>query len=258
VPEAYFEGGWRMLDPDGQIYYLEDDGRSIAGVETLQQRPDLIRKYPSPYYTNAESLVRIYTSTDDNRIADSYRRQSSSSHTMAFILRPGESLARYHSSWGLYYTGMYRTGGQLVSRPKPRHMARMGNGRFVFEPVFQDDTFRRGAQEVRNLRGERSSERWLLTSGPDEGVIVYRFASPYPYLDGSVNITGHGSASLAFSETGETWQELWKSSSGEIKTTVPIGSHFRNRDAALPTYLFFLKLSRRSERCTGDRSQFWI
>ncbi|MBI4622953.1 MAG: transglutaminase domain-containing protein, partial [Verrucomicrobia bacterium] len=238
VPEAWFEGGWRMLDPDGKIYYLEDDGHAIAGVKTLEQRPDLIHKYPSPYYTNAEKLIAIYCSADDNKLAEGYRKRSEAVHTMAFTLRPGESLTRHHDNWGVYFTSH-------SSAREPRNTARehFGNGTFAFAPVFENDIFRKGADSVSNLRAERAGDTWVLASDHGEGSLVYRFASPYPYLDGWVKIAGHGRVALAFSETGDTWSEIWTSVPGaKVDTTVRLGGYFRTRTGR-PTYAYRLKLT---------------
>ena len=134
----------------------------------------------------------------------------------------------------------------MIAYPEPHQPERFGNGTFVFEPVFADDLFKQGADGVSNLRGERAGAGWVLTSDDQEGVIVYRFASPYPYLDGSVEITGHGSVALAFSEPGGSWTELFASPDGEpVEATVPLGSHFHNHDAGSPTYAYSLRLTLR-------------
>jgi hypothetical protein len=238
VPEAFFEGDWRMLDPDGEIYYLEDDGRAIAGLKTLEQRPDLIRKYPSPYYTDAEKLVSIYTTTGDNQLADGYRRKSEAVHTLAFTLRPGESLTRHHENWGLFFSSYDK-----IRAPRDTARQHFGNGTFVLSPVFAHDTFRKGAETVSNLRAERAGEAWVLASDRGEGTLVYGFASPYPYLDGSVTIAGQGRVALAFSETGEAWTDVWTSAPGpSFDTTVRLGGYFRTR-AGRPTYAYRLRLT---------------
>ncbi|MBI4623798.1 MAG: hypothetical protein HY736_11365, partial [Verrucomicrobia bacterium] len=73
--------------------------------------------------------------------------------------------------------------------------------------------------------------------------LFYRIASPYPNLDGWVKIAGHGSVALAFSETGDTWSEIWTSVPGaEVDTTVRLGGYFRTRTGR-PTYAYRLKLT---------------
>jgi len=238
VPEAFFEGNWRMLDPDGKIFYLEDDGRSIAGIKTLEQRPDLIRKHPSPFYRDSAKLIAIYCSVDDNRLSENYRRQSEATHTMAFTLRPGESLTRHYDNWGLYFAGE-----KSPRPPKATGPERFGNGRFVFEPIFADGVFALGAEQVDSLRAMRDGSGWSLTSNDATGSLVYRFAGPYPFLDGAVHLAGRGRFSLAFSETGESWSEIWVSGpAAPVNATVPLSAHFRTRHGN-PMYAYYLRLT---------------
>jgi len=101
---------------------------------------------------------------------------------------------------GKYFSSLYLD--------EPGHY---GNGMFVFEPLFADDLFRKGAESVENLRSEQIAERWMLVPSQVDrkGSLVYRFASPYPFLDGTVDVTGkirgEGRLELAFSETGADW-----------------------------------------------------
>lgn len=233
VPEAYFDGGWHMLDPDGEIYYLDDDGESISSVKTLEQRPDIIRKYPSPYYTDAEKLIEIYSTTEDNRIAEGYRRSSEAVHTMGFVLRPGESLLRSWDNWGLYFADRY------LEAPR-----QYGNGRFRFEPVFEDGLFQKGSKSVRGVQVE---EGVLVASQGRKGVLVYPFQSPYPILGGKIDVVGDvqgkGGIEVLFSENGEDWQTVWKvDEPGVVKAEVPMGGYFRN-GYGRPVYAYFLQVS---------------
>lgn len=251
VPEAWFEDGWRMLDPDGEIYYLEDDGRAIAGVKTLEQRPDLISKYPSPYYKDTRRTAEIYTSTGDNKVNELRPGYAEAVHTLACSLRPGESLTRHHDNWGLYFNSHTPT---RVPRRTARH--HYGNGRFVFEPVWADGVFAKGAERVDRVRAERGRDGWVLRSDGGEACLGYRFAGPYPYLDGSVKITGDGRVTVAFSEDGATWTDLWTSAaSGGVDKIVPLGGVFRTR-VGRPVYAYHLRLTFdgriQTLRFTGD------
>lgn len=238
VHEAFFEGGWHVLDPDGQIYYLEDDGRTIAGIKTLEQRPDLFHKYPSPYYKDSARVAAIYTSAENNRAYDGSRKNSEAVHTMAFSLRPGESLTRHHGNWGVYFASR-----DAPRPPKATGKEHYGNGRIVFEPVFANGVFSQGTTSINNVRAEREGDGWVLTSGEREGTLVYRFAGPYPYLDGAVRIAGRGQISLLFSETGDTWAGVWNSQpDASVDTTVPLGAYFR-RNEGRPMYAYHLKLT---------------
>ena len=238
VPEAYFDGDWHMLDPDGMIYYLDDDGETISSVKTLEGRPDIIRKYPSPFYTDAEKLVQIFTSTEDNRVSDWYRQTCEAQHTMDYVLRPGESLTRCRDNWGKYFSSRF------LSEPK-----RYGNGRWVFEPVFEDSLFKKGAESARGVRAEKTRAGWaLMPAQPGrKGVLIYRFSSPYPFLDSTAEIDGKmagtGSLELAFSEDGEDWESVETIGlAGEVKDRIRMGGYFRNGYDS-PVYAYFLRLS---------------
>lgn len=239
VPEVYFEGGWHMLDPDGEIYYLEDDGVTIASVETLEKHPDLFYQCDAPgYLCPIERMIEIYTTTENNQVNPFYKKTSEARHTMAYVLRPGEELMRSWDNWRKYFSSFYLD--------EPIHY---GNGRFTFVPVFADDLFRKGAETVRGLCVEpRGSSESLRPSQPTRmGYLVYRFVSPYPFLDGNVCIAGgiqeRGCLELAFSETGADWQSVRKMDrAGEVKADIPLGGYFRlGYDE--PMYTYFLKIS---------------
>ncbi len=235
VPEVHFDGAWHMLDPDGEIYYLDDDGETISSVSTLEQRPDIIRKYRGTFGCSIDRVVEIYTTTEDNRVMPWYKEISEARHTMAYVLRPGESLLRSWDNWGLYFSSLY------LDEPE-----RYGNGRFTFEPIFEGDLFRKGAESVGGLRSKHAGGRWMLapSGARGKGSLIYRFASPYPILDGAVSvnarISGTGSLEVRLSETGDNWQAVWSAdSAGPVKRNVPIGGYFRN-GYGRPVYSYLL------------------
>jgi len=89
---------------------------------------------------------------------------------------------------------------------------------------------------------------WVI--GPEranlDGVLIYRFSSPYPVLDGTIEIEalvqGNGALELAFSENGKVWQKVWQSmSKGKLDTTISLNEYFRNRKTR-PVYIYLLKL----------------
>jgi Transglutaminase-like superfamily len=236
VAETYFDGGWHMFDPDGEIYYLEDDNETIASVETLQRRPDLLRRYRSPIM-DAEKLVRIYTTTEDNQVSQWFDVQSESTHTMRFVLRPGESLMRSWDNWGFYFAAAF------LVEPKE-----YGNGRLTFEPILERELYRKGARSVQHLSVEREGARTALVPqlAGERGELTYDFAGPYPFLNGAVQLWGaiDGDAwlSLEFSEDGSTWLPVWKrSANGRFAERVPLWDYFRNGHGR-PMYAYHLRL----------------
>lgn len=245
VPEAYYNGDWHMLDPDGEIYYLDDDGENISSIKTLEQRPDIIRKYPSPYYTDADMLVRIYTTTDDNKISEWYRDKSETVHEMNYVLRPGESISRSWDNWGLYFSSRYLR--------EPRKYA---NGSFVYEPVLQDDLFRKGnrAQGLKLVSGD--GESFLVSSSSKGGVWTIPVESPYPLLSGTVvaegNIDSEGSVTIEFSEDGDSWLLMSRAEEkGPLQMEVPTRSYLRNGHGR-PVYAYSIRISLKGSARIGS------
>ncbi len=243
VPEAYFDSGWHVLDADGEIYYLDDDDWTISSIATLEVRPDIIRKYPSPFYTDTEFVVELYTTTHDNAISEWYRTTSEATHQMGLTLRPGESLMRSWDNWGKYFYTTY------TAPP-----ARFGNGRWTFEPIFENDLYLKGVGSVQGIEAVPVGDTMVLqpSDGTTPGTLIYRFQSPYPFLDGMVDLTGHvdsgGQIALAFSEDGGSWQTIWSSGAeGDVEASIPTGSYFRN-GTGRPMYAYSIRLTLQSSQ----------
>ena len=240
VPEAFFDGDWHMLDPDGEIYYLEDDGQTIASVETLQQRPDIIRGNLNATYANnasrLEKFVGIYTSVKDNYVNEWYRRTSETVHQMDFSLRPGESIYRSWDNWGMYFAD------EFIREPK-----RYGNGRFVYRPMLRDGLYSKGNQ-VEGLTLTTDTETSALAAnGDSDGVWVIPVESPYPVLGGKVEILGtigeSGSLRLEFSGDGDRWHEVARADEeGPVSIDASTRPYFRNGHGR-PIYAYRLRLT---------------
>lgn len=251
VPEVYFGGGWHVLDPDGEVYYLEDDGRTIASVQTLQQRPDIIRRHPSQdvYDSDPDMLVRVYTSAEDNQVSEWYRKTSETAHRIEFRLRPGEIIYRSFGNWGLYFSSRF------MSEPK-----RYGNGRFVYEAPLERGLFALG-NEVSGLRMIRDGASVALGRGTGaRGTWVVPVDSPYPLLSGDLtmrviigsrgrsrNGEASGSVGVDVSLDGARWRRIaameepgFSEISRSLRPYLPNG-HGR------PTYRYLLRITLEGE-----------
>ncbi len=239
VPEAFFEGDWHVLDPDGEVYYLEEDGHTIASVETLQQRPDIIRRHPSPQYaSNPEMMVQVYTTTDDNEVSEWYRKKSETLHRMDFSLRPGESIYRSWDNWGIYFSSQY------LSEPK-----RYGNGRFVYRPTLRDGLYREGNRVEGLALATESAKSALAPDSDAAGVWIIPVQSPYPLLSGKVQIAGAigagGLLTLEFTEDGERWWEIARvDRQGAFEIDASTRPYLRNGHDR-PVYYYQLRLTLR-------------
>ncbi|MFT7464386.1 MAG: hypothetical protein ACI9EF_002742 [Pseudohongiellaceae bacterium] len=153
VPEVYFEGGWHLLDPDGEVYYRSRDGRNVASVEELADHPELlnvpvlVEGRVKPKYDFA-TVSPIYSSKENNRVTG--RAPPTEFHSMDFTLRPGERIVR---SWG---NEGHRFANGYYGVPK-----RFGNGEWIYDLP--------------------------LVSAAERPTVV-EFELPYPILGGTVMI----------------------------------------------------------------------
>ena len=194
-------------------------------------------------------LVQFYTTAADNRIAESYRANSESTHQMGVTLRPGESMMRSWDNWGKYF---------YTAFPAPPD--RFGNGRWTFEPIFENDLYLKGVGSAQGIEAVPVGEAIALqpSNGTTPGTLIYRFQSPYPFLDGLVELTGHvdsgGQIEMAFSEDGvSSWQTFWSTSAvGNVEASIPISGYFRN-GTGRPMYAYSIRLILQSSQVNRIR-----
>lgn len=194
VPEIFFDGKWNLLDPDGEVCYFEADGVTFADVESLQRDPERIRQFPSPLYQNAEELIQIYRSTENNRLSDYHERTRGQPHQMAYSLRPGESLNLSRQPGSRYFSS-----GYFEAPPE------YGSGRLTFRPLLRDKTFQTGSESSSGL--EAVGDHLATTAEVAEWQNA--FSLPYPMLAGRVRLVvdlpENASLELALSEDGREW-----------------------------------------------------
>ena len=239
VPEVFFEDGWRMLDPHLHVYYLEDDGYNVASVETLQERPDIIRENANAEHrSRTEKMLRVYGTADDNYVNDWYRDTAEAVHRIEFNLRPGESIYRSWDNWGLYFAN------RSFEQPK-----RYGNGRFVYRPPLRDELYRKGNHTEGLTLNAESAKPALVPDGDTDGVWIIPVQSPYPLLSGKVEIAGavgdQGALTVQFSEDGDRWREIGHvDQRGAVALDLSTQPYFRNGHDR-PMYGYQLKLTLR-------------
>jgi len=227
VAEAFYDGAWHLFDPDGKSYYLREDGRTIASVEDVARNPELLRRPVTagraPY--SFDVLKKLYTTTGDNRVSDWYRRTSSTSHTMAFTLRPGETIVRCWRGRGRFFTSRYFKEPPLY-----------GGGEWIYEVPFERALFRQGATKVEGIETVSFGDGQALAAAATTASFVHEFRLPYPILDGVVEIayssTEAGNkvaVSIGVGVGGGAEQPVWTGAGkGERRALVPVGCFFPN------------------------------
>lgn len=148
VAEVKWDGQWRHLDPDIEVWYLRDDNRTIASIADLEAHPEWVARTYKPYRwylmpdnrkviykpeaeTAGPDLGDIYRTGDDNYVETGYDQWIYKPQSMDFTLRPDESLTRW---WKPVLRKHY---DQARSHEPPRY----ANGQIVFAPDFTRRTY---------------------------------------------------------------------------------------------------------------------
>ena len=236
VAEAFYDNSWHMFDVDKRLWFYDSVNSRIAGVEDIMSNPDIIRQNAFKVYGDGEveGLVDLYQSEKDNAVWSHERVEESN---MGFVLRPGEKLTRYTHNWGQYFSE------QLSEEPK-----RFGNGRWIFRPVLREVLFRRSAVAADGIKHVVDDfGNAVIRSVADEsndmlgGRLIYRFLSPYPYVDAGLRVVGAGRIAIDYSDRNGDWERVVEEMfGGELRA--PLGGFLENGSSSA-TYEYFIRIT---------------
>ena len=153
VTEAWYEGGWHMLDADESVIFLERDNRTIASEKEVARDHDLAkREYPD----KPMAAMYSYDAAHGGDYASHIR------HNMNLTLRPGESL-----EWRWDNTGKFHRA------PEPA--------------LYLIHTDLKGWGE--NAVAVLSNGRWSYTPRltKQAGPLTWKMEMPYPIVGGRLN-----------------------------------------------------------------------
>ncbi len=134
INEVYYNGGWHMLDANVKVFYTARDNKTVASMEELMKDKWLIERtiHPRDPWERGEDspqrnreFVRYITTERDNWINTGYDSENSRDYSMAFTLKPGETLTR----WWEPKLGKWESPDQNALAPE-----RYANGQLVWEP----------------------------------------------------------------------------------------------------------------------------
>ena len=195
VSQAFYDGGWHLMDGDMHSIYLLRDNKTVASEEDLVRDHDLIKR------THTQGILQ-----PDRRAGDEWEssiyvfdgkvtgdRNTRGDTAMNMTLRPGESLAW---RWG------HVTPIKYHGQSRPRFPERLCNGRWEYRPDLANETWRRGAASVDSVKGNRDG---LMAEQGKTGVIIWKMSSPYVFVGGEIAFEGSG-AIFSFSRDGQTWE----------------------------------------------------
>lgn len=192
VSEAYYNGGWHMLDSNVKVFYLDRDNRSIASLATIERDKWLIERtiHPQdPWFRSPDpperiaQFVRYLTSYKDNFEEHGYDSEIAKDYSMAMTLKPGEKLVRW---WNPAL-------GKFEGRDRRAEVPEMyANGQLIWEPDLKRVDLKPYIHVIDNVttRGQdgRSPAIHIAELQDDLHTRPSRFTlpihSPYPIVGG--------------------------------------------------------------------------
>jgi hypothetical protein len=197
VAQVHYDGGWHVMDGDLGMVYLLRDNETLASDRDLARDHDLVRR------THTMGLLVDDSRARDERAAAMFvseepiqgSRACKEDTTMKMTLRPGEAIVW---RWGHLTPARYVSPGQFV------YPDTVCNGLWEYRPDFGGEVWRKGAMRVENVT---SGPEGLAAAGGQTGTVVWRVASPYPFVGGRLEAEGSG-AKLSVSADGTKWADV--------------------------------------------------
>lgn len=227
ISEVFYDGGWHMFDADMKVFHLRRDNKTVASIDDCRADPGLIgRSHHFGFAAPDNGGYGPFTMPNSASPCE-----APTSHTMAIVLRPGESLVR---CWPEASRSKYAT-GQLVYRPdlsKPNALA--GALRSSNVATFAAD-------------GKRP---YLHTKqAPYYCELVFPVRSPYPTTGGRIEVQFESKDGGGFYPTvfvsfkdDRNWLALWTGLSNQpSKCDVSIDS-FIDTQRRRGVYEYFVKI----------------
>ncbi|MCW5979163.1 MAG: hypothetical protein KIT09_13890 [Bryobacteraceae bacterium] len=246
VAEAYYNGGWHMLDGNVKVFYLDRDNRSIASLAALERDGWLIERTihardhwlrrPEGPEANRE-YVNYIVSYKDNYEEHSYDEEIAKDYSMAMTLKPGEKLIRW---WGPEL-GKFEGAGRRPEVPE-----RYANGRLIWAPDLRRVDVKPYLSiphygNVATRTGDGPGPAIRVADLQDSlhtrpSVFTIPIRSPYPIVGGRFVGTlvkegsaGRDSASVFFGQPGWEYGDLYEFRWGEGSRTVEVDLDSRLR-----------------------------
>lgn len=254
VSEVFYDGAFHLLDGDEHAIYLLRDNETIAGEEEVVRDHDLVHR------THTYGILARDDPMTDQFSATLYgyegERKGShggrGGHTMAWTLRPGESLEWRWDHRGKEYTaarimpdGKYHGDGTgSLTAWGADALAALRNGRLRYAPDVARGVSRAGMAGAVNLADP--SPAGLAPADPGApAVVVWRHAAAYVVVGAAVTVTGSvgagaGGVGLEYSADGKTWEGLASfAEAGPLQRTVPLDD--RVSPAGKPQYAWWVR-----------------
>jgi len=257
VAEAFYDGEYHLLDGDEHCVFLRRDNKTIASEAEVVRDHDLVKR------THTYGILRSDSRRTDEFSASLYVHEGErkgqhggrSKHTMAYVLRPDESIEWRWDHVGKQYTKgtdlkgeKWRKNGQGDLRAWGKNAyADLRNGRMRYRPDLANPAARKGVADSANLAASPGSLRPEAADKPCH--VTWRIASPYVIVGGRANVKvqrpgADDSLEISLSPDGKKWQPLWTADKiGASERELVFGE--RLSPAKQPEYQYFVRVDMR-------------
>lgn len=256
VSEVFYDGAYHLLDGDEHGIYLWRDNVTIAAEEQTVRDHDLIKRtHTYGILQNDDPMTDQFSATLFGYEGDRKGSHGGrSGHTLAYTLRPGESIEWRWDHVGKEYTaakiapdGKYHGDGTgSLTAWGGNAYAALRNGRLHYAPDLTGPVSRRGMAEVINLAAP-APVGLVSADSAAAAVVVWRQASAYVMVGGRVTIEGRvrdpaAAVTLEFSADGKAWTALARfAETGALPQQVTLDD--RLSPVGKPQYAWWLRLT---------------
>ena len=264
VAEAFYGGEFHLLDGDEHCIFLRRDNQTIASEAEVVRDHDLIKR------THTYSIGAADSQQRDQFSASLYIHEGErkgelggrSKHTMAYVLRPGESIEWRWDHVGKQYTagtdspdGKWHTNGQGdLAIWGSNAYGNMRNGKMRYAPDLNHPASRRGMSHAANLALVGSGLHPQAPGKPSHA--TWKIASAYVIVGGRATVTCRRTGAedvlkLSLSRDGKKWEPLWSADkTGSFKQQIVFDDRLSPRKR--PQYAYFLRLDMTAKTTPTD------
>lgn len=277
VAEAFYDGEYHLLDGDEHAIYLRRDNETIASEAEVVRDHDLVKR------THTYGVGRRDSRETDEFSASLYgyegerkgERGGGSKHTMAYTLRPGESIEWRWDHIGKEYTagteapdGRWRKNGEgSLEVWGERAYDNIRNGIMRYAPDLENPIHRKGVESESNIAAaQEDSIRPAIH--PDRtgqlAHVTWKIASAYVIVGGKIRARFHRASEEALlrvklSRNGEEWETIWeevgkgareRGSEGAGEQEIIFDDKLSPRE--FPQYEYFVKVEMEAKKRKED------
>jgi hypothetical protein len=269
VAEAFYDGEYHLLDGDEHAIYLRRDNATIASEAEVVRDHDLVKR------THTYGIERGDSRATDEFSASLYGYEGTrrgelggrTSHTMAYTLRPGESIEWRWDHIGKQYTagtqapdGKWRRDGEGdLAVWGQRAYDNMRNGIMRYTPDLESPVCRRAIESESNVAGvwEDRVRPAIHPSRPGRPAqVTWKIASAYVIVGGRIKARfrrkGVGNfLQVKLSRDAWQWETLWKArTTGDFRRELVFDDKLSPR--GFPQYEYFLRVEMGSRTAKSD------